>query len=379
MAALGAQLIERIAQNPDDAHALMDLSTLLQINGQRDLALATQMQALQVQQRYCLPAQHGPALRLLALVAPGDLTTNAPLDFLLAESDVALDMLYLAPDLPFPDDLPPYDLIFVAVGESDATRPILQVLEPFALSCPLPVLNDPARIALTSRDDAYRVLSTAPGVLMPDTVRVARAVLEQLARGEVELATLLDEAAFPLIVRPIGSHAGHGLARLDGAEAIFAYLEANPEAAFYVSRFIDYRSADGQFRKYRVVFIEGRPYAGHMAISAHWMIHYLNAGMNEDPAKRAEEARFMAEFDTDFAQCHAATLQAIAQACALDYLVMDCGEMPDGRLLVFEIDTGAVIHAMDPEAVFPYKHAQMRKVFAAFRAMLGRAAGIPVA
>ena len=41
---------------------------------------------------------------------------------------------------------------------------------------------------------------------------------------------------------------------------------------------------------------------------------------------------------------------------------------------MFEIDSGAVVHAMDSTEIFPYKHAQMHKVFAAFRAMLAGAA-----
>lgn len=54
------------------------------------------------------------------------------------------------------------------------------------------------------------------------------------------------------------------------------------------------------------------------------MIHYLNAGMAEDADKRAEEADFMSGF----------------------------------------------VPALDPVDVFPCTQVQMRKVFAAFRALL---------
>ena len=47
-----------------------------------------------------------------------------------------------------------------------------------------------------------------------------------------------------------------------------------------------------------------------MGVSQHWMIHYLNAGMYEDAAKRAEEAHFMDAFDA-FAERHAAAFEAI--------------------------------------------------------------------
>ena len=158
------------------------------------------------------------------------------------------------------------------------------------------------------------------------------------------------------------------------------YLARMPGAEFHISRFIDYRSDDGLFRKYRIVLIGGRAFAGHMGISQHWMIHYLNAGMTESAHKRAEEERFMREFDSDFAVRHAAALDAVATRVGLDYLVMDCGETRDGRLLVFEIDPGAVVHAMDSDELFPYKQAQMRKVFRAFQEMLAgmaEKAGVP--
>jgi hypothetical protein len=41
--------------------------------------------------------------------------------------------------------------------------------------------------------------------------------------------------------------------------------------------------------------------------------------------------------------------------------------------LVFEADTAAIIHMMDPPDLFPYKQPQMRKVVAAFEDMLTRA------
>jgi hypothetical protein len=146
-----------------------------------------------------------------------------------------------------------------------------------------------------------------------------------------------------------------------------------PEREFHISPFVDYRGADGLFRKYRVVLIDGRPFAGHMGISAHWMIHYLNAGMSASAEKRAEEERFMRSFDADFALRHAGAFAAITERIGLDYVVIDCGETRDGKLLIFELDSGAVVHAMDCVDLFPYKQAQMRKVFKAFRGMLSKA------
>ena len=142
---------------------------------------------------------------------------------------------------------------------------------------------------------------------------------------------------------------------------------------FYVARFIDYRAADGLFRKYRIVIIDGQPYACHMALSTKWMVHYLNAGMADSADKRAEEARWMERFDQEFAPRHHQALRGIAERVGLDYLVIDCAETAGGELLLFEVDSGAVVHAMDPVEVFPYKPSQMHRIFTAFRALLLKA------
>ena len=369
---IAQQLIERATANEADAEALLDLSTVLQLQGIRDVGLATQAQALQIRRVYELPAAKAPAIRLLALMAAGDLMTNTPLPFLIEDADVALTLLYLPPGEPIPHELPDHDVAYIAVSESDPTRALLEQLAQCAPGWRTPLLNRPDRIALTSRDQACTLLADAPGVSMTPSARVTRDALQRVCAGTLEIADLLPGGDLPLIVRPVDSHAGHGLDKVDSAAALAAYLQASAAEAFFISRFIDYRSADGQFRKYRVVLVDGVPYAGHMGVSAHWMIHYLNAGMTESAAKRAEEEAFMRGFETGFAHRHAGALRAITERFGLDYLVIDCAETASGELLVFEVDPGAVVHAMDPVDLFPYKRAPMAKVFAAFRALLLR-------
>jgi len=370
---LGARLIERAGSVPDDANALMDLSTILQLKGNRDVGLALQAQALQLHQLYRRPACGGrAAIRLLAIMAPGDLMANTPLEFLLQDSGVTLEMLYIVPEMPFPA-FPEHDLVFIAVCESEQNRALLQQLDSVAQSWHRPVRNLPGRIGRTSRETAHALLASAPKICMPISARIERHALEQIWRKELALTAILEDGSFPVLIRPIDSHAGHGLMKIDAPEDIADYLRTMPESEFHISRFVDYRGTDGLYRKYRVVLIDGRPYAGHMGISDHWMIHYLNAGMTESAEKRVEEERFMRTFDADFALRHADAFAAIAERIGLDYLVIDCGETAGGKLLVFELDPGAVVHAMDPVDLFPYKRAQMQKVFAAFRGMLSNA------
>ena len=369
---LATTMIERARGDERDADALMDLSTILQLQGIKDLGIATQAQSLRIRRLFELPARHSPTLRLLAIMAPGDLMINAPLSFLIEDSDVSLSMLYLLPGEPIPAQLPAHDVVFIAVSESNATRALLDQLAGSVTAWNTAVVNLPERIVRTSRAQACRVLQGAPGISMPATASATRGESRHLASARLDPRDLLSDGAFPLIVRPVDSHAGHDLEKVDTPRDLSRYLDATAGDEFFISRFIDYRGADGLFRKVRVVLIDGVPYAGHMGVSAHWMIHYLNAGMTESPAKRAEEEAFMNGFDTGFARRHANALCSIAERFGLDYLVIDCAETADGELLVFEVDPSAVVHSMDPVDMFPYKLPHMRKVFAAFRAMLAR-------
>jgi len=379
---LGEELLTHAGSDPDtsSADALLDISTILHLKGNHQVALSVQSEALRLKQLYHLPAPLGTTgVRLLALMTPGNLMANMPLDFLLVDSDIALDILYVAPHLSIPDSLPDHDVLFVAISESDETLPLLEHLGAALKHWPRPVLNQAERITWLSRDHVYKLLSKLSGVTMPATSRLTRQALESVANETMPLQYYLFDAAFPIIVRPVGSHAGHGLQKIEHPAGLLNYLQTKQDEMFYISRFIDYSHPDGLFRKYRIVLIEGKPYAVHMGVSTHWMIHYVNAGMAESADKRAEEARFMAEFDTAFAQRHVEALQAIHQHMQLDYLVIDCAETRDGKLLLFEVDNSAVVHTMDPVDLYPYKQPQMRKVFDAFRAMLVHAIGQPPA
>ena len=375
---LGEELLARAGQNPDtsNADALLDISTILQLKGNHEVALSIQREALKLKQLYHLSAPRGTTgIRLLALMTPGNLMANMPLDFLLEDSDISLDILYVAPHLPVPDTIADHDVLFVAIGEADETLALLNHLGGALKNWPRPVLNQAERITWLSRDRAYTLLSDLPGVVMPATTRMTHQELEKFYTDTAQLQGHSFDETFPFIVRPVGSHAGHDLEKIEHPAGLLNYLQTMQRENFYVSRFIDYSDPDGLFRKYRIVLIEGKPYAVHMGVSAHWMIHYVNAGMAESADKRAEEARFMTEFDTAFAQRHAIALQAIHSQMQLDYLVIDCAETRDGKLLLFEVDNSAVVHTMDPIDLYPYKQPQMRKVFDAFRTMLVHAIG----
>ncbi len=344
------------------AYAL-DAATVHALQFRPDAARALQRQALAAVPLYrvadAMRTQSAAPLRVLALMAPGDLMANTPLDFLTMHLDVRLDLLFVAPGRKLPDALPDHDVAFFAAADD---KTVLQPLARLHAAWPRPTLNDPSCVLRLGREVLATALRRRPGLVCPPIRRLPRATAAAAQR------------AFPVLARPVGSHAGHDLARADDAAQLAAHLATLDCDEVFVTDFVDYRGADGLFRKYRIAFIDGAPMLCHMAVSEHWMVHYLNAGMAESAAKRAEEAAAMASFDAGFARRHAAALTAIAEWAGLDYFQIDCAELPDGQLLLFEGDVGGIVHMMDPPELYPYKPPQMRRVIAAFGAMLAKAA-----
>jgi hypothetical protein len=368
---LREQMIARLESDPADAAALMDLCAIEQILGRQSEGLRFQAEALNLHRLYRSSWPASPqALRVVAFMTPGDIGSNLPIEFLLQGSDVVLYLLYIVPGQAIPDPLPEHDIAIVIAGESDQVRPVMQEIERLIPTWPCPVLNWPDQVLRLSREEMYVALRDVPGLVMSETVRIDRSSFKQLARGLVSIDQLLEVTLLPLIARTIGSHAGRGLAKLDDTAAIDTYLADHPDSEFFLSRYIDYRSPDGLFRKYRIVWIDGRPYPCHMAIADEWKVWYLNANMAESEAKRAEEARFMETFDDDFARRHAEALKGVVERFGLEYMGIDCAELPDGQLLVFEGDIALVAHDMDSPDVYPYKGPHMRELFAAFYNLL---------
>ena len=134
----------------------------------------------------------------------------------------------------------------------------------------------------------------------------------QLAANTLALSALLEDGVFPWSSGPIGSHAGFGLAKLADRDALAAYLAEREECELFISRYVDYSGPDGKFRKYRIVIIDGKSHACHMAIADEWKVWYLNADMALSVRHRLEEAMFMETFDRDFAACHAGALAELS-------------------------------------------------------------------
>jgi glutathione synthase/RimK-type ligase-like ATP-grasp enzyme len=347
-------MLRRAVAIPADKRAAhFMLWEVCQILGDPEAATANLRAALQddpVTSRHC-PA---PLRRILVLAVPGDFQANLPLDALLGAPDNQLHTLWLtdpdaAMDDPlsaFGDFLPKVDCVFIAIAEDVRHCRALEAADRVAEALDVPVINEGRRIAAVSRNGVAHLLRGLPDAVVPYSTPIERASLAGGAGLE-----------FPLIIRPAGSHAGKDLARVDSAETLHTYLAGVTGDRFYIAPFIDYQSRDGFWRKYRIIFVDGHPWPYHLAIHSDWAIWYYNARMDLDQWKRCEEARFVADISQVFPERAMRALRAVAERVGLDYFGMDCGLMPDGRLVVFEIETGMIVHDWDSAAIYPYKQA----------------------
>jgi hypothetical protein len=366
------ELISKVAGGTADAGEGLDLSLIAQLLGDKQTGMAIQAEVLAFHRLFRSPCSaEKPKLRVLALAAAIDMGGNTPIEFLLEDSGIELLTLYVVAGAELPLPLPDHDIAIVVASDSEECRDALRIIDRAAARWPRPILNLPRLVGNLDRDKLHGLLNGIEGLDIPATASLSRAQLSDVARWKLWFA---DELQFPIIVRPRGSHAGVGLAKLDDRAAIVRYLAERPELEFFVSRFVYYANDDGLFRKYRIVFVDGRPYACHMAIADRWDIWYLNAGMAFSESKRLEEEDFMRNFDSGFAVRHRAALAAMADRVGLDYFTVDCAENKCGELLIFEADNTAVVHNMDSPELFPYKPPQMRAIFEAFADMLYRRA-----
>jgi len=369
------QLISKVVAGTAGAGEGLDLSLITQLLGDKRAGIAIQAEVLAFHQLYRSPCSvEQPKLRVLALAAAIDMGGNTPIEFLLEGSAIELQTLYVVAGIELPVPLPDHDVAIVIASDSEECREALRKIDRAMSRWPRPLLNPPQLVRNLDRDKLHGLLCGIQGLDIPATACVTRAQLSEVAISNIGLADVAAELQFPIIVRPRGSHAGVGLAKIDNSVMIAQYLRDQPGQEFFISRFVDYAGHDGLFRKYRIALVDGRPYACHMAIADRWDIWYLNAGMAFSQSKRLEEERFMRTFDGDFALRHQGALAALVDRIGLDYFTIDCAENKDGELLIFEADNTAVVHNMDSPEVYPYKSPQMRKIFEAFAAMLYRRA-----
>jgi tetratricopeptide (TPR) repeat protein len=303
-----------------------------------------------------------PPLQVLLLVSAlgGDMVTN-----LFFDDEVVQKCVLLADSVRGALSIPPYHVLFNAIGDADRSRASLERAVAIAEASPAAIINDPAAVLQTGRVETMRRLRGLDGVRAPRTERIARAALTADAlrgRGFV----------FPLLLRSPGHHSGDHFAVVTSPDELDEIAATLPGRELLAIEYLDARGADGDVRKYRVVAVDGKLFPVHLAIAPQWKVHYFSAAMADRPDHRAEEAAFLEDMPAVVGEQGMRALEAICAAMGLDYAGVDFGLARDGTgtILVFEANATMAVYPPDAGASWGFRRRAVDRVIAAVREML---------
>jgi glutathione synthase/RimK-type ligase-like ATP-grasp enzyme len=262
--------------------------------------------------------------------------------------------------------LPRYDVVFNAIGDADLGASCRVELARFMKAVNTPVLNPPDRIYGTARERIGPLLEGIAGIHVPPTVRWDR----RAGTAETVHAAIAQAGmAYPVIVRPAGEHGGKGVVLLASPADT---AELPPTGDIYLTGYHEYRSADGYYRKYRVIFIDREPFPYHLAIGSPWLLHYFSADMLSEIWKTVEERGFLDDPEAVLGTPAWTALRAIGQRMDLDYCGIDFSLLPDGRVLVFETNATMLVHPEVEDDGLRFKNTYVQNIFDAFDRLLKR-------
>lgn len=259
-----------------------------------------------------------------------------------------------------------YDVAFNIVGDADLGRPCLEELAHFMATARVPVLNPPDRIKRTTRERIASLLYGIEGIHVPATFRWDQS---QDGAATVHAAIARAGMRYPIIARPVGQHGGNGVVLL-ASPADQSRLPSTGE--MYLTGYHEYRSSDGCYRKYRVIFIDHEPYPYHLAIGGQWLLHYFSADMLSETWRLEEERRFLDDPESALGARAWAALRAIGARMDLDYCGIDFSLLADGRVLVFETNATMLVHPELEQDELRFKNVYIQKIFDAFDSLMTR-------
>ena len=265
------------------------------------------------------------------------------------------------------------DIIINSICDPDTNKKGLDQALEILNNVSIPIINSPALMNQTTRDQTYNLLHHIPGIKIPKTVRITPRYL-------ADIPMMLKEKGiiYPYIFRSAGNHGGQGMALVRNEDELHKLESfAFDGRDFFAIEFVDFRSEDGYYRKARIMVIDGEAYVRHLIISDSWKVHAESRAilMNDHAALRQEEEALVtnppAYIKTFCKEMH--------KILKLDFFGIDCNIRVDDSLLIFEINTcmNTSFSTKNKEAYETYKYLveSSSKIKNAFKELLYRRVG----
>lgn len=233
------------------------------------------------------------------------------------------------------------EVLVNGICEPLTQRGALQQVARLQAQTGLPTLNPPAVIESTARPAVARRVGRADGVRAP------HCTLYEPGAGTLVEHVRAEGHAYPVLLRPAGSHGSTGLVRAtDDADVAAA---ARTVGTCTVTDFVDFRSADGLWRKYRMVYVGGRLFRRHLLIDEQWNVVGDSRYFMYEHDLFDEEREWLGLPVTPEAEPVVAHVVEQLEATGLDFGVIDYAVMPDGELVIFEMNACVQVTGTIPE------------------------------
>ena len=223
------------------------------------------------------------------------------------------------------------DVIINEISDADSHRAALQRCVAFSQQQAKPVFNSPEAMLGTTRDAIAQRLQGFSGLQVPTTIKE-----QPLSPQSIVQAIERSGMTYPVIFRAAGDHGGVSTVLLKSAKDVerTTYAYALDGRDYYLTQFVDYRSGDGLYRKYRLAVVGGKVFLRHLIISEHWLVHA--AARNKAEQTIIEEQRMLETFQRQLAPLIQPVINDISGLVGLDYFGIDCAINDEHEVLVFE-------------------------------------------
>jgi glutathione synthase/RimK-type ligase-like ATP-grasp enzyme len=223
-------------------------------------------------------------------------------------------------------------IVVNCIADPDLYPETLAVAEQLVRMARLPVINSPASILMHSRDAVARRLRGIANLIVPETIRVTARTGQRPPFG------------FPFIGRKCGTQGGQTMELIGDRGEFDTFLRRHDGQQVYLTEFVDFRSKDGLYRKYRVRVVGNEIVPNHLFAGPQWKIHghASREFMSVNPACVAEERAYLAEPLADHS-----VLREIHRRIGVDFYGIDYAVLSSGSVVFFE--GNAAMRSIYPE------------------------------
>lgn len=261
-------------------------------------------------------------------------------------------------------------LIFNQISDPDTSYGALERCVELVNSIGVPVINHPARVMQTMRQQVAETLKGIEGLRVPRTIRC-----EPLSPEDVYSMASAANIELPFIVRVAGEHGGQQMLRVETDDA-HSDLHAFPfdGRAFYIIEYLDFADKDGVYHKYRIAMIGQQAIARHALVGRGWKLH-VNARDSELFHTFPPEHEQVARIENEFLPHLARVFTEIRKRLGLDYFGVDCSISDAGEVTLFEAN--AAMNLL--QNLVPGLNPVIDRIRTATRDLIARRSGMSLA